>query len=318
MSNKVQILNVQNIVKLIIFFDLFDHPLTVEEVWQNLDIKCELKDVENILSLTNLQNIKELSAKDGFYFLCGRDEIVQTRSSRIQFAKRKIKKAKKITQLLKFIPWIRMIAIGNLIGKNNLRDGSDIDLFIITDARRIWATRFFCVVIAQILGVRPRKNDTRDKICLSFFVSSESLNLEKLMLPNISKDLYFIYWLAGLLSIYNTRDTYMKFMSANNWLVKDLPNWKAQNIKGLSKNNFLNLHSSYILDFLFGRFESKLKKLQLKIMPKDLKTLMNQDTRVVVSDSILKLHIEDRRLEFCEKYNKKRALILDKENQGKF
>ena len=288
----------KKIIKIIVFFDIFDYPLTAKEIWQNINLECSLQNIENILSSSN---IKQLSHKDGFYFLRNRDEIIQTRLKRINFAQRKIKLTKKIVQLFKFIPWIRMVAIGNMIGANNLRDNSDIDLFIITDAKRIWLARFFCVGIAQILGVRPHKNNTRDKICLSFFVSTESLNLKKLMLKNIQKDLYFTYWLAGLMPIYDTDNTYAKFTQANSWIENYLPNWQAQNYKQSKK---IKLYKN-ILDFYIGRFESSFKKFQLKIMPQNLKKLMNKDTKVVVSDSILKLHVDDRRFDFYEKYNNK-------------
>jgi len=297
------------IIQVIVFFDLFDYPLTKEEIWQNIDIKCDLKDIENILSLEKIN--KQLSHKDGFYFLCGREKIIQTRLARFNFAKRKIKRAKHIAKIFKFIPWIRMIAIGNMIGKNNLRDNSDIDLFIITDTKRIWLTRFFCVSIAQILGMRPYKNNTRDKICLSFFASMENLNLKNLMLKNISKDIYFIYWLANLMPIYDANNTYTKFIQANNWLKKYLPNWQPKTTK---QSKYIKTYKD-ILDFFMARFEPNFKKLQLKIMPQNLKKLMNKDARVIINDNILKLHADDRRNYFYEKYKKRASFLL--KNRGK-
>jgi len=294
------------IIQTIVFFDLFNHPLTAKEIWQNIGVKCSLEYIENILSLENLKTIPKLSHKDGFYFLRGRDEIIQTRLNRFSFAQRKFKRAKKITKIFSYIPWVRMVAVGNMIGKNNLRDSSDIDLLIVTDKNRIWLARFFCVIIAQALGLRPRKNNTRDKICLSFFMSADNLCLENLMLKNIPKDLYFIYWFSGLMPIYSTNDIHTKFTQANNWIKKYLPNWQELEIQQAKKNKIYNR----TLDLFFSSFEKVFKKLQLKIMPQELKELMNKDTRVVVNDSILKLHINDRRIEFWGEYNENIKNIL--------
>ncbi|MBU1662979.1 hypothetical protein KKE25_00090, partial [Patescibacteria group bacterium] len=37
------------IIKMIVFFDIFDYPLTILEIWQNLEIKCELIEIMAVL-----------------------------------------------------------------------------------------------------------------------------------------------------------------------------------------------------------------------------------------------------------------------------
>jgi len=45
--------------------------------------------------------------------------------------------------------------------------------------------------------------------------------------------------------------------------------------------------------------------MQLKIMPAAIKNLANRDTRVVVNDNVLKLHVADRREAIREEYSSK-------------
>lgn len=288
----------QAIVEAIVFFDLFDFPLTDFEVRQYIDVKCELNDVQTVLNDKELHDFIE--EKNGFYFLAGRREIIKTRQERRGYAQRKIKKAARVSKLFKLIPWIKMIAVGNIIGTDNLKDESDIDLFIITEPERIWLARFFCASFAQLLGLRPKKNNTRDKICLSFFVSEEAMNLKKLMLGG--KDIYFICWLAGLRPVYNKTGSYEKFMEANGWIKEYLPNL----------NLFVPLTPGSRIPpkrragkcgmTIINRLEQKAKKLQLELLPDNLKKIMNKDTRVVINDKILKLHSNDRREEYREKW----------------
>ena len=121
------------ILKAVAFFDMFDYPLTPFEIWIFCELECELSEILEILNKDNLF----LEKKCGFYFLKKRKEIVDIRKRRYDYANRKFKRALKIARLFKLIPWIKMIAVGNSIGANNLRDNSDIDFFIITEAKRI-------------------------------------------------------------------------------------------------------------------------------------------------------------------------------------
>lgn len=333
-------INVENaIVETIAFFDLFSYPLTVFEIWKYIDSKCELWDILVLLensrekSLPNppLGKGRELSGiiehKNGFYFLAGREEIIEIKMARYNYSDRKFKRAVLAARIFKFIPWIKMIAVGNIIGAHNLKNEGDIDFFIITEKSRVWLTRFFCVLAMEILGWRHSSRKSRDKICLSFFVDEEAMNLEPLMLDNESyklprdchapsrlggsgarndrgeKDIYFIYWLAGLVPIYDKRGAYKRFTEANSWLKEYLPNWREEgpnyrrNVKESSSWLYRNLFNLF-----FGGLEKKMRKLQLKILPAEIKNIMNQDKGVVVNEKIIKLHTKDRRAEYRSQF----------------
>lgn len=294
------------IAKTVAFFDLFDYPLTEFELWQLINIKCEYSKWQKFLSSDSaLDNIEQ---KNGFYFLPGRSEIIKTKMKRYWYADNKLKRASIIAKVFKFIPWIRMIAVGNIIGTYNLKQESDIDLFIVTENKRIWLTRFFCASLMKLLGLRPKQGREKDKICLNFYVSMEAIILKELMLAG-SNDIYFIYWLAGLVPVYDTGGVYEKFIKANSWIKEYLPNWlglskiKMKKPRDGNRGFFLFYHE--IVDLLLGGLEQNTRKLQLKKMPSDLKKTMNKDTRVIVNDQILKLHIKDRREEYRQKWQKK-------------
>ncbi|MBU0722389.1 hypothetical protein KKA93_02975 [Patescibacteria group bacterium] len=348
------------IIKMIVFFDIFDYPLTILEIWQNLEIKCELIEIMAVLEnkiqpplpplikgeaqpplpplikgeiqppLPSLSG-RRIENKNGFYFLPGREKIIKERLERYNFANRKFKKARLVVKIFKFIPWIKMIGVGSF-GSRNLRDNGDIDLFIITDDKRIWLTRFFCIGIIKLLGLRPRLNNNlkenphtllyqggkRDKICLSFYASLSALNLEKLRLGQ--DDLGFTYWLAGLTLLYDVNKTHQKFVKDNQWLADSLPNWQligqagycqvcGQGVRPLAEVRLLFENA---IDLFISWLEQQFKTLQLKILPEKLKSMMNRDSRVVINDQIIKLHANDRREEYIEKYLEKIRQINDR------
>ena len=307
-------INIENaIVETIAFFDLFSYPLTGFEIWKYLGVRCELSDVLEILEditktpplIPPLQG-GQVRSKNGFYFLAGREEIIRERMARYNYTDRKFKRAVLLARIFKSIPWIKMIAVGNIIGTHNLKKESDIDLFIITEENRVWLTRFFCILITKILGLRPKPENMQDKICLSFFISEDAMNLEKFMLTR-EKDIYFIYWLAGLVPVYDKDGIYNKFIGANGWIKNYLPNWGAGevNYRRDAGRSFSRFYRD-VVDMFFGGLERRIKEIQLEIMPRQIKDIMNIDSRVVASDKIIKLHVNDRR----EEYRSKLKVIL--------
>ncbi|MFH1822283.1 MAG: hypothetical protein ABH830_01130 [Patescibacteria group bacterium] len=327
-KDKIKVEIKEAIVKTVAFFDMFDYPLTLFEIWQLVPTKCDLMDI--ISGLTALKAVKPLvEEKDGFYFLAGRKEIIKIRLARYSLTDKKFKKAILITKIFKIIPWIKMIAVGNIIGSHNLARKGDIDLFIITENKKVWVTRFFCVLISKFLGLRPKPGKTENKICLSFFISEEALSIKELMLVKsmhykqtlfkelegyqalpednyFYHDIYFIYWLAGLVPIYDISHIYKKFIYTNSWLEEFLPNWSAN---GLNYQRQVKKGNSWfyrdVVDLLLGGLDSRLQEKQIKLMPKELLNILNQDTRVVANEKIIKLHANDRREEYRDKYNKK-------------
>jgi len=272
------------IIRVVAFFDLFNYPLTLYELKNYLDIDVGLKELEDFLIGINL-----IEERDGFYFLSGREEIIAIRQSRYNYTNRKIKIAKRFTRFFRLLPFIKMIAISNSIGAHNLREGSDIDFFIITSPKRIWLSRLFCAGLAKMLHSRPTVNNKKDKICLSFYVTENHLNLSDLKLP--SQDPYFDYWIKSLILLYNRDKMYEKFLEAN-------------------CNNIDNKNGSSGKSIL----ENLAKKLQLRIMSSELKKEMNCSDGVVVDNDILKLYLHDRRREFLEKYNNKIHEIIKTEH----
>lgn len=288
------------IVKAIAFFDIFDYVLTDFEIWRALNVKCEFTDV--VEALENIGSVVE--NKNGFYFLAGREKNIVEKLSRYNFTGRKFKRAILVSKIFRFIPWVKMIAVGNLIGAHNMKDGGDIDFFIIAEKKRVWIARFFCAGMAEILKLRPKDGNSRDKICLSFYASESSMDLSGLM--HGKQDAYFIYWLAGLVPIYDVGGSYEKFIKANCGILSNLPNWNpAIHSRQRLVKPFLSGFYHDLADLLIGGLEARFKKAQIELLPPKLKNLMNQDSRVVVNDEIIKLHANDRREEYVIRHGEK-------------
>jgi len=295
------------ILETVAYFDIFSYPLTLVELWNWLFFReadglfVSLNKTEEIIK--NSEAIKTLlKCKQGFYFLKNRESIIVLRKERYNLAENKFKKALKVAGFLKWIPGIKMIGICNSLSWANADTGSDIDFFIVTEKGKLWTSRFLAVGFLKIFGLRPRKNKTKDKICLSFFVDEEHLNLEHLAIE--SPDIYLIYWINQLVPIFDEGGMHQKFIDSNRWIKKFLPN--IFNNEGSERRRITR-------DFVFvgrkektgesGLMEKFLHKLQYKILPKRIKEMVDQNSNVVIRDGILKFHCDnDRREKYREKW----------------
>ncbi|MFA6161483.1 MAG: hypothetical protein WC766_04925 [Patescibacteria group bacterium] len=146
----------------------------------------------------------------------------------------------------------------------------------------------------------------KDPVCLSFFVADNSLDLSTLMLPN--DDPYFRYWFLSMLPLYDDGVLHDLWKAnakirARHPLAKE---WIAAGGHG-TKLRIMN-YELRIRDEEprikngKGFFESFFEKIQRKSFPENIKAMANRDSRVVVSDNVLKFHVDDKREKFRQRY----------------
>lgn len=312
----------QNIAKSILaticFFDLFDYPLTLVEIRKYLLAFGVFQ-----LSFSALKEQLETAAwfkdkishRDGFYFLSDREILVDIRRRRYAFGLKKIDLAIKAAKWIRFLPFVKMVALCNNIGSVNIKERSDIDLFIVVKQGRIFLSRLLVTAVVSWLGLRRHGSKIANRLCLSFYLADDDLNLEKIAVGG--ENVYLIYWLANIMPIYN-RHIYDRLLAQNRWLLDRLPFWRPKKVSvdWLAADDFWSRFFRLAFEFLLtdglgGLCERWAKRIQLWKMSFNKKSLAGfNDGRVVVSDRMLKFHENDRRLFYEEKFEQKMSLWL--------
>lgn len=297
------------ITRAIVFFDVLDHPLTAFEVWKYLLDGSGREATLGMVGKLLDAGLGRIGKQDAFFFLSGREKLVEARRRSLNLAEGKMKRASEAVAWLRFIPGVKMAAVCNSLALGNVREESDIDLFIVTARRRIWLTRFSVTAAVHLLGLRRYGAKVRDKICLSFYVTEDDLDLEKVALD---RDPYFYYWLAALIPLYDD-GIFKNLIARNAWLKKFLPNFipvlpgPDRRVADNPASIFLKRLYSAAVDPLLGDVCERLARyLQLKKMEKNTGSLAKEnDTRVIISDAMLKFHETDRREEFRRQWENK-------------
>lgn len=293
------------------FFEIFKHPLTNFELYKLL--YCEKKiDLSDVIFETRQIKINEAN---GFFFLPSNSpNLYLERQSRAVSNDRKFVLARRASRLISWVPFVRLVSVCNTLSFNAAEECSDIDFFIIARAGRIWFVRFLVSIILSIFNLRRHGFTVTDKICLSFFVSDDGLELKKIALATDNQgnpDIYLIYWMANLIPLINRNKTLEKFWQANNWAFEYLANfdWRESvvNSNEIKRNNLVEYTQGFFERCLVGMsgdsLEKFLKKIQLfKILRNKRSRYFEHGTAVAVNDKMLKFHEEDRREFFRNKW----------------
>lgn len=205
-----------------------------------------------------------------------------SRRKRELWARLKWKKAKRVARVLLMIPTLTLVGVTGGLSRSNVKRNDDIDFFCITKKGTIWISRLLATFVTELLGVRRRPQDTNvaNKICLNMFMSEDSLSIKE-------KDLFSAYEVLQMVPLWERDRAYQKFLQANGWAKKFLPNaWRERNyelrIMNYDKNRIFPL-------FIIRFFEPLARALQLWYM-------RNRRTTEVIAHGVLRFHPHDARV----------------------
>lgn len=291
-----------SINKTLSYFSLFNYPLTKEELFAYL-WQPPFQDYESFLS-GGLGGINE---KYGLFFL-GEDEgQIENRRKRLVICEEKIKIARKAIKKIRSMPFLRAVFVCNSVSTGLAGEESDIDLFIIAAPKRIWLVRFLTNIWLKFFGLRTYGKKIKNRICLSFYVDENSLNLEPL--KSFPEDIHFAYWANQMAPIYDPDNYYRKFINVNNWIRKFLPNILNSSASSympqVKKSSFGQLFKNMFEIMWKGGYgdlvESQARQLQLDHF-KFKKIVAREDNSIVLGDSVIKVHENDSRLQIYDKW----------------
>ncbi len=278
------------VLQTLIYSDIFDYPLSKEEIWKfligkNIDRGFFEKELK---SLGSESTPLGCSHKNNFYYLLGREKIVEKRIKREKISREKLKIAKKVARWLSYIPTTLFVGVSGALALKNSHKDDDIDLFIITSKNTLWITRLAIVVLLMFTGQYRKRTakDVCDKICLNMLIDETSLQL-----PLKQQDLYGAHEVIQLMPIFVKDNVHHRFLQANKWAEKFLPQ-AVRRIKNRQKKSLFLIHNSlFILEWLA-------KQLQLWFINK-------HKTKEIVSDKFLAFHPFDYRKKILNLYQKR-------------
>lgn len=213
------------------------------------------------------------------------------------------KRVNRYLKFLRWVPFLRMVAVCNNLSFGKAHANSDIDLFVVAKKGRLFIVRSLLTLILHILGVRRHGKSVTGRFCLSFFIDDSRLNLEDVALE---KDIYLAFWIKSLLPILD--DGVSKtFLQQNLWAQYFFEHEKDFVLDYSRLINEASLFKRFFGKLLNGRFgdffEYFLMGWQLKRARRKAEKFKTGSS-FVIEKSMLKFHQLDRRPLYRDKWIK--------------
>ena len=197
------------IVQAVAYADVFDYPLTAEEVHRYLiGAPAGRGSVRTALSTPRF--VPEVLSRTGRYFtLAGREATVEIRRARAASAAGYWRRAVRYGHLIGNLPFVRMVAVTGALAMDNVADG-DIDYLVITEPGRLWLCRAIVVGLVRTAALRGVE------LCPNYFLSERALVLDE-------HNLFTAHEVAQMVPLTGI-ETYQRMRSLNRWTDTFLPN----------------------------------------------------------------------------------------------
>lgn len=290
------------ILNTILYSDLFDYPLNKRELWYLLKSNIQISKKEFLTELKALDYV--ITSKNNYFCICSKERIIKQRINKELINKNKLCLAKKAANILSLVPTAYFIGLSGSVAQGNAKADDDIDFFVISKENTIWYTRFTILFILQLLNIRRTRNtkNENNKICVNMIIDEKSLTFN-----NDRKDIYTAHEIAQLKPLVDRHKTYIRFIKANSWIEKFMPNViksikiesKSCNLTIIKVNKFIKL----VTFILFKVIENKYIEWLLGLI--QVNYINKHKTSETILNHLLAFHPHDYRIRILTEYKKK-------------
>lgn len=230
----------EQILRTLLYYDIFNYPLTADEVYRFLGMHCA--DVSSVIAaLTRLADRKVIFQFRNFFSVKDSAAFVERRVKGNEVAEKFLDLAGKKAALISKFPFVRAVLASGSLSKGYMDEKSDLDFFIITSPGRLWIARTLLVLYKRIFLLNSHKY-----FCVNYFVDEQHLEIEE-------KNLFTATELATVLPLYGSQH-YTRLHDSNPWLWEYFPNFTPRSLVNVLDGAAFGMKSSCekLLNIFFG------------------------------------------------------------------
>ena len=206
----------EQILRTLLYFDIFNYPLKSEEVFKFLGIPALDKSIvtSRLSSLTDQKIIFQFGE---LFSLKNDNALIDRRLKGNKEADKYLILAQKKANFISKFPFVRAVLASGSLSKGYMDEGSDLDFFIITAPNRLWIARTLLVLYKRVFLANSHKH-----FCVNYFIDEKHLEIEE-------KNLFTATELATVIPLYGSKQ-YENLQGVNSWLLEFFPNYTPRSI----------------------------------------------------------------------------------------
>ena len=201
-------------MKVLAYFDLFDYPLSKEEILAFLDQAVRMENLSE--ALNELRAEKYIFLYRDYYMIQDNDGLVTRRIKGNDRAKPLLRTGNRISRFLYQMPYVRAIGISGSLSKDFAGEGADIDYFIITKSNRLWVARTIMHLFKKWSFLFGRQH----WYCMNYYIDEDALEIEE-------KNIFTAIELITLLPV-RGNGVLHAFFDKNEWTNWFYPNYRLK------------------------------------------------------------------------------------------
>lgn len=192
-----------SVLRVVIYFDLFHHPLSAAELRSFNQFKVTQTEVDG--AIQRLLKINIIKRKGDFFGLDPIERNVEERKVKSNLAKSSAGRIRKFSQLVAAFPFVRAVFLTGSYSKGVMSTDSDLDFFIVVDKGKLWITKFLMVVFRKLFLLDSHKN-----FCINYMVDVDHLQIS-------DRNQFSATELITMIPVFGM-DLYQEMLAKNNWV----------------------------------------------------------------------------------------------------
>lgn len=242
----------KNIIKTLLYYDIFSHPLKPEEIYSFLPRNSITKsDVKNFLEIAAKQGSVPFAEKDGYYYIKPAEENISKRIIKENYSLKMWKRAALVTHIIKRFPFVRAVFVTGSLSKNSSDPASDLDFMLVTKKNRLWISRTLLMLFKKIFFLNSYKF-----FCINYYVTEDNLVISE-------RNIFTATEIATIKATFNT-ELLNEFIRQNEWVKEYFPNYvlcdPMLHSSGCKVNNRRSKLQRLIEFFIPGKLASAIDK----------------------------------------------------------
>jgi hypothetical protein len=212
-------------IRVLLYFDIFSHPLREEEIARFLGVRSprtdRFRDALEALSMDGT-----IGEQQGYYGFGDLVAAIAKRHEENRRARQRMAKARRMSRFIGRFPFVRAVMLSGSISKGCMPEDGDIDYFVIAEPGRLWIARTLLIGFKKLFLFNSRRD-----FCVNYFVDLDHLTIEDRNLFTATEVMTLIPTFDG--------GTCEAFFQANTWAGEILPNKERPRVAGLPEGDGL-------------------------------------------------------------------------------